>query len=110
MDASTVAAPRFSLKLPMRYRPRGDSRWRETSTLNVSSSGAVFTAPEMLKPGSQVQIEIFMGAATRNGSSILAESEVLRQNSDNGSLTTVVRHLRYTIKPEAHATSASLAT
>ena len=111
MDVATVAAPRFSLKLPMRYRPRGDSRWRETTTLNVSSSGAVFLAPEMLQSGSQVQIEISMGAGQPHGNAILAESEVVRQSSGNGGLITVVRHLRYAMQAEqGNGSAASLVT
>ena len=46
MDAPTTAAPRFSLKLMMRFRRKGEDRWRDTKTLNVSSSGAVFLTKE----------------------------------------------------------------
>ena len=84
----------------MRYRPRGDSRWRDTSTLNVSSSGAVFVTPELLHPGSQIQIEIRMGAGSRTENTIAAESEVVRQGPGNDGLVTVVRHLRYAMQAE----------
>jgi hypothetical protein len=47
----TQAAPRFTLRLPMRYRPQGESRWRDSMTEIVSTSGLRFIASELLPSG-----------------------------------------------------------
>lgn len=95
MVAKSVA-PRFSLKLPMRYRPQGDSRWREAETRNVSSSGVLFLAAEPLQPGRKLEIEILMMAASPlKPCRVLATSEVVRQSSEAESLLTAVRHLEW---------------
>ncbi len=94
MDRKPVA-PRFSLQLPMRYRPQGDSRWREATTKNVSSRGALFLTDEPLQPGRKLEIEILMMAtAPLQPSRMIATSEVVRQNADETALLTAVRHLQ----------------
>jgi len=47
----TQAAPRFTLRLPMRYRPQGESRWRDSMREIVSTSGLRFIASELLPSG-----------------------------------------------------------
>lgn len=108
MEAETVAAPRFSLRLLMRYRPKGEVRWRDTKTLNVSSSGAVFLTPEMLQPSSSLEVEIFMKSGDLNAGTIRAASEVVRQTSGSGGLVTVVRHVKYEMQPEPAVGSSAL--
>lgn len=94
-DRRASAAPRFSLQLPMRYRPTGDPRWRDTTTKNVSSSGVLFTAAEPLPPGRKLEIEILMIAASSlQACRVVATSEVVRQIVDAGPLLTAVRHLQ----------------
>ena len=94
MDRKPVA-PRFSLQLPMRYRPQGDSRWREATTKNVSSSGALFLTDEPLEPGRKLEIEILMMAtAPLKPSRVVATSEVVRQSVEEAALLTAVRHLQ----------------
>src|SRR5215469_1862128 len=101
MDAQTVAAPRFSLKLMMRYRPKGEVRWRDTRTLNVSSSGAVFLTKEILQPSSTLEVEIFMKSGDLNAGTIRAASEVVRQNAGDGGLVTFIRHSKYEMQSDA---------
>lgn len=108
MEAQTVAAPRFSLRLMMRYRPKGEVRWRDTKTLNVSSSGAVFLTPEILQPASSLEVEIFMKSGDVNAGTIRAASEVVRQNAADGGLLTVIRHVKYEMQSEASVGSSSL--
>ena len=101
MEAQTAAAPRFSLKLMMRYRPKGEVRWRDTKTLNVSSSGAVFLTKEILQPSSTLEVEIFMKSGELNAGTIRAASEVVRQNAGDGGLVTVIRHSKYEMQSDA---------
>ena len=88
-------APRFSLTLPMRYRPLGQTQWRNVKTANVSSSGVLFLASERLWAGQQLEIEISMTAALLKPSRIVATSEVIRQESGTHLLVTAVHHTQY---------------
>ena len=87
-------APRFSLTLPMRYRPLGQTQWRSAKTANVSSSGVLFLASERLSTGQQLEIEISMTEALFKPSRIIATSEVVRQRSGTH-LLTAVQHREY---------------
>jgi hypothetical protein len=91
----------------MRYRPAGDLQWRETYTTNVSSSGAVFLAGEMLPVASKVEIEIWMKARLLSPSTVLTTSEVVRQASEDGRFVTVVKHLQYEVSPETEIKPSS---
>jgi PilZ domain len=86
------AAPRFSLNLPMRYRPLGDSKWRDAKTTNVSASGLLFEASERLMVGKKLEIEVSM-AESLKPTRLIALSEVMRQEKEN--LKTAVRHVNY---------------
>ena len=50
-------ARRFNLHLPLRYRPLGEENWRPGTTENISRSGLLFLAQELLQseraPGDQ---------------------------------------------------------
>lgn len=88
-------APRFTLTLPMRYRPAGHPEWRNAKTANVSSSGVLFEASEPLQVGGRLEIEISMTAALSKPSRIVATSEVVRQGSETQPLITAVQHLHF---------------
>jgi PilZ domain-containing protein len=88
-------APRFSLNLPMRYRPAGESEWRKAKTVNVSASGLLFVASEPLPAGRQLEVEISMTTTLLKPSRVSATSEVLRQGTEAEPLLTTVRHLQY---------------
>lgn len=107
MDDKPVA-PRFSLKLPMRYRPVGDSRWRDTTTRNLSSSGALFVAVEPLPPGRKLEIEISMIAASPlKACRLVGSSEVVRQGSEDAALLTAIRYLHYETLTEHEQTQSA---
>jgi hypothetical protein len=61
----------------------------------------------MLHPGSQIQIEIRMGAGSRTENTIAADSEVVRQGPGSDGLITVVRHLKYAMQAEAAGKAAT---
>src|SRR5581483_8833518 len=48
----TFRAQRFNLNLPLRYRLLGEENWRLGTTENISRSGLLFRAEEMLQPSS----------------------------------------------------------
>jgi hypothetical protein len=51
-------ANRYPLGLPLRYRPAGEARWLAATTLNVSHTGVLFQARELLPDQAPVQLEI----------------------------------------------------
>ena len=103
---STNPAPRFSLKLPMRYRPKGERRWRESMTSNLSSTGTLFATVEPLPPGKLLEIEITMAAGLLKPGLIRTFSEVIRQNAEDEFLITAVRHLQYQLHQDPTAQPA----
>jgi len=98
--ANNAVAPRFSLRLPMRYRPVGDTRWRSTITENLSSSGVRFGALEPLAVGAHLEIEISMTAAFLKPMRVIARSEVVRQVADNDLRVTAARHVDYRLEAD----------
>ena len=53
-------ARRFNLHLPLRYRPLGETAWRPGTTENISRSGLLFRAQEMLQPNAQLEINLVL--------------------------------------------------
>jgi hypothetical protein len=51
-------APRFALQLAMKYRPVGQVSWRDGTTENISRSGVLFRAPDMLEPNTAVEMRV----------------------------------------------------
>jgi hypothetical protein len=41
-------APRYPIRIPMRYRPSGDPLWREGQTENISRSGVLFRTDHLM--------------------------------------------------------------
>ncbi len=93
---ATTCAPRFSLTLPLRYRPAGESAWRAGKTRNLSSSGVLFRAHGMLRPGAELAIEIdldesFPGRATK----VTGRGKVVRQLRDESGADTWFIAIKY---------------
>src|SRR6266702_2763209 len=87
-------APRFTLQLPMRYRPVGQTQWRTAKTANVSSSGLLFLSNEKLAPGTKLEVEISMTSSMLKPTHLAAKSEVLRQkSSDETMMITTIHNL-----------------
>jgi PAS domain S-box-containing protein len=53
-------AQRFTLHLPLKYRPVGERQWREGTTENISRSGMLFQAEEALSPSAQLEINLVL--------------------------------------------------
>ena len=49
-------APRYSLKLPLRYREQGKDGWEEGSMCNISRSGLLFTAQRLHPLNSRIEL------------------------------------------------------
>ena len=53
---AVARAQRFDLRLPMRFRAPGDSKWRGGLTCNVSRSGLLFLAQQAPEVGTPLEL------------------------------------------------------
>jgi PAS domain S-box-containing protein len=77
---SPSRAQRFQLHLPLRYRRLGEIAWHEGTTENISRSGMLFTADEMLQPSAQLEINLVLPAelAGLSATEVVCRGEVVR--------------------------------
>ncbi len=73
-------ARRFNLHLPLRYRPLGEKSWRPGTTENISRSGLLFQAQEVLHPNVQLEISLVLPAeiAGLGATEVICRGEVVR--------------------------------
>jgi PAS domain S-box-containing protein len=73
-------ARRFNLHLPLRYRLLGEDGWRPGTTENISRSGMLFRAQEILQPSAQVEINLLLPAeiAGLTATEVICRGEVVR--------------------------------
>ena len=54
----STRAPRFPLRIALRYRPAGDDAWRDGRSENISRSGVLFRTDQ--SPATQTTIEMML--------------------------------------------------
>ena len=76
----TFRAQRFNLSLPLRYRLLGEQDWRSGTTENISRSGLLFRADEMLQPSAQLEINLVLPAeiAGLSAAEVICRGEIVR--------------------------------
>ena len=76
----TFRAQRFSLSLPLRYRLLGEEGWKQGTTENISRSGMLFRAEEMLQPTAQLEINLVLPAeiAGLSAAEVVCRGEIVR--------------------------------
>jgi PAS domain S-box-containing protein len=79
-------ARRFNLHLPLRYRPLGEKSWRKGTTENISRSGLLFQAQELLNPNAQVEISLVLPPeiAGLAATEVVCRGEVVRSVTSEG--------------------------
>ena len=79
-EIPSTRAQRFQLHLPLRYRRLGEKDWHEGKTENISRSGMLFEADEMLQPSAQVEINLVLPAeiAGLSSTEVVCRGEVVR--------------------------------
>jgi len=79
-------AQRFQLHLPLRYRRLGEKDWHEGTTENISRSGMLFKAEELLQPSAQLEINLVLPAeiAGLSATEVVCRGEVVRTVPANG--------------------------
>jgi two-component system cell cycle sensor histidine kinase/response regulator CckA len=75
-----LRARRFNLHLPLRYRLLGEEGWLPGTTENISRSGVLFRAQELLQPSAQVEINLLLPAEIAGLAAIevICRGEVVR--------------------------------
>jgi len=79
-------ARRFNLHLPLRYRPLGEKSWRPGTTENISRSGLLFQAQELLLPNALLEISLVLPAeiAGLAATEVICRGEVVRSVEAQG--------------------------
>ena len=79
-------ARRFNLHLPLRYRPLGEQSWRPGTTENISRSGVLFQAQELLRPNALLEISLVLPAeiAGLAATEVICRGEVVRSVEAQG--------------------------
>jgi DNA-binding response OmpR family regulator len=77
---SPFRAQRFKLQLPLKYRPIGEEAWRAGTTENISRSGLLFRAEEMIPANVQLEINLVLPAeiAGLSAAEVVCRGEVVR--------------------------------
>ena len=73
-------AQRFKLHVPLKYRLVGEGNWRKGTTENISRSGMLFRAEEMVSPNTMLEISIVLPAeiAGLSAAEVVCRGEVVR--------------------------------
>ena len=77
---SPFRAHRFNLHLPLKYRLLGEDDWRDGTTENISRSGMLFRAKELIAPNAQLEINLVLPAeiAGLSAAEVVCRGEVVR--------------------------------
>jgi PAS domain S-box-containing protein len=83
-------AQRFHLHLPLRYRRLGEKDWHVGTTENISRSGMLFQADELLQPSSQLEINLVLPQeiAGLSSTEVVCRGEVVRTVERTGDTLT----------------------
>jgi len=83
-------ARRFNLHLPLHYRPLGEKSWRPGTTENISRSGLLFQAQELLNPHAQLEISLVLPAeiAGLAATEVVCRGEIVRSIGVQGQSVT----------------------
>jgi len=78
--SSAFRAQRFNLHLPLKYRIVGESVWRNGTTENISRSGMLFRAEELIQPNAKLEINLVLPAeiAGVTTAEVICHGEVVR--------------------------------
>ena len=104
-------ARRFNLHLPLRYRPLGEKSWRPGTTENISRSGLLFQAQELLNPHAQLEISLVLPAeiAGLAATEVVCRGEIVRSIGVQGQSVTpslAAKILQYHFQHGAHVGEA----
>lgn len=75
-----MRAVRYNLELMVRFRPAGESAWRDGTTQNVSASGVLFHATTPLAADTPVELRLALpvGRAPDAFSEVICNGHIVR--------------------------------
>jgi len=79
-------AQRFQLHLPLKYRRLDEDQWHEGETRNISRSGLLFQAEDLLQPNVILEINLVLPSeiAGLSPTEVVCRGEVVRTENPNG--------------------------
>ena len=112
-DSDRRRSDRFAIEREIRYRAlnkRGGEEAGEGKTVNMSSSGVLFTTPQILRPGRRIELAISWPAQLNNKCALklVARGRIVR--FDNGLAAMEIQQYEFrTQSSPAVATAAGMA-
>jgi signal transduction histidine kinase/FixJ family two-component response regulator len=108
---SPFRAKRFKLQLPLKYRPLGEDNWRAGTTENISRSGLLFRAEEMIPENIQIEINLVLPPeiAGLSAAEVVCRGEIVRTmdaESKAMSPALAAKILQYRFQHGAHVPEA----
>jgi PAS domain S-box-containing protein len=78
--AAASRAERFQLRLPLKYRRFDEEKWHDGETRNISRSGLLFQAEDLLQPNVMLEINLVLPAeiAGLSPTEVVCRGEVVR--------------------------------
>jgi response regulator RpfG family c-di-GMP phosphodiesterase len=79
-------AQRFQLQLPLKYRRLDEEKWHAGETRNISRSGLLFQAEDILQPNVMLEINLVLPAeiAGLSPTEVVCRGEIVRTVAPNG--------------------------
>ena len=79
----TERASRFPLPLPLLYRGRGQRRWRNGTVENISYSGVLFRAQDLMQPDAEVEMRLALPAGIKGEppAKVICQGRIVRVQS-----------------------------
>ena len=77
VNEASTRAPRLPLNLQLRYRPVGAAHWHEGRVENISRSGVLFRAADLVDVDAQVEITLLLPVRL-SASSIVCRARIVR--------------------------------
>ncbi len=95
-DPST-RAPRFQLQLPLKYRRLDEEKWHDGETRNISRSGLLFQAEDLLQPRVLLEINLVLPAeiAGLSPTEVICRGEIVRTAAEQVPPALAAKILQY---------------
>ena len=93
----STRAPRFQLQLPLKYRRLDEEKWHDGETRNISRSGLLFEAEDLLQPRVQLEINLVLPAeiAGLSPTEVICRGEIVRTAAEQVPPALAAKILQY---------------
>jgi PilZ domain len=98
----TFRAKRYEIRTIIRFRMRGEEKWREGTTKNISMSGVLFRTDHFVKPSTQIEMKFVLPVEPRGtgAAEVFCRGVVIRSSTsftEPGSvaLAATIAHTRF---------------